>query len=501
MAGQTKKLVATASQSAVTTLLTNSNYHLKTIQLLWLGMNDKIVLARTFISAHLTTFVKIHGTTSRTAIESSGGIEILEQCLKKGLNDSNLIVKENTRITYWLLKELFPKSTDRVYSTLDVTTIKQLDKSDPSKKVGVPATSNSTSTSTNTSNLTTGKSGRPSMRDMIALAKAGSKLNESQEVLGAVTTGIENLSVSTSAVPDSSSSSRRPLVDRTVSAPLSLQTPTSPKLIPIASIPPPPPTVIPSSSVSSASTTSPRRSQIPFSPSAPHNTLQESPIRPIEAGHFNHSHPSPSLSSSNLNQNQNQTQSILNSPTKSISGDIEESYNEDDTTNLMNSPAPFPNAHSINSDEEEDFSPPPPPPPPKEKSNSNNLNSGRNEIILPITEPIVDAALQIQARQAELTAERLLEIAREDNDEIVNSSTTTTTPGRKNLSNGTGGISTPVSKSFDKDVFEDSPDVQGRNVGGASGKNGKLELAGKNWWMKKAESRSYSLSPSLSSRY
>lgn len=158
MAGQTKKIVATASQSAVTNLISNSAYHLKTLQLLWLGMNDKIVLARTFVSAHVITFIKIHGERSKSTIESSGGLEILAQCLSKGLVDPNPIVKENTRIAFWESSKIWTSMTDKILAGLDSSTLKALEKVDPSKKVIAAAT--------------VVKVGRPSMREQMLAKKA-----------------------------------------------------------------------------------------------------------------------------------------------------------------------------------------------------------------------------------------------------------------------------------------------------------------------------------------
>ncbi|KAK4701818.1 hypothetical protein P7C70_g4410, partial [Phenoliferia sp. Uapishka_3] len=158
MAGQTKKLVATASQAACKALITNSAYHLKTIQLLWTGMNDKIVLARTFVSGHVHTFIIVHGRASKSHIESSGGLEALEQCIKKGLTDANTLVKENSRATYWDYHQIWPKMADRLLAGLDATTKKQLDKADPRKggaAIAAPA-----------------KIARPSVRSFIAQAKA-----------------------------------------------------------------------------------------------------------------------------------------------------------------------------------------------------------------------------------------------------------------------------------------------------------------------------------------
>jgi CLIP-associating protein 1/2 len=168
MAGQTKKLVATASQSAVTALLTNSAYHLKTIQLLWTGMNDKIVLARTFVSAHLLTFVQIHGKKSRASIESSGGWDVVELCLKKGLADSNSVVKENCRKTYWEVAQVHEATSKKVWEGLDAQSRKALEKVEPGKgkEEGEPEK---------------GKVARPSVRQMMA-AKARASLQPAQVV-------------------------------------------------------------------------------------------------------------------------------------------------------------------------------------------------------------------------------------------------------------------------------------------------------------------------------
>ena len=175
MAGQTKKLVATASQSAATSLITNSAYHLKTIQLLWTGMNDKIVLARTFISAHLITFIKIHGAKKSFAlVDSSGGVDLLELCIKKGLVDPNPIVKENIRAAYWASSEIWPKMTERILGGLDVSTRKALDKAALGKNVVAAGTG-----------VTTGGGGkvtRPSMRELMAAKAAAVAASSTQDI-------------------------------------------------------------------------------------------------------------------------------------------------------------------------------------------------------------------------------------------------------------------------------------------------------------------------------
>lgn len=208
MAGQTKKLVATASQSAATSLITNSAYHLKTIQLLWTGMNDKIVLARTFISAHLITFIKIHGSKKSFAlVDSSGGVDLLELCIKKGLVDPNPIVKENIRAAYWASSEIWPKMTERILGGLDVSTRKALDKAAP--KTVVPSGAGGAAS-------TGAKVTRPSMRELMA-AKAAA-------AAAASTTDTDTPIASSSALPTESTATPkrtafRPNPPRTVTSP------------------------------------------------------------------------------------------------------------------------------------------------------------------------------------------------------------------------------------------------------------------------------------------
>lgn len=127
-------------------------------------MNDKIVLARTFVSAHVGTFVRVHGVSEKSGIETSGGIEILEMCLKKGLGDPNATVKDHCRTTYWECKEIFPTMTEKVWNSLDATARKQLEKVDPSKKGVVTAAA---SMAVNGSKNGPVK-GRVSMKEMMA---------------------------------------------------------------------------------------------------------------------------------------------------------------------------------------------------------------------------------------------------------------------------------------------------------------------------------------------
>ncbi|KAK4054574.1 suppressor of tub2 mutation [Microbotryomycetes sp. JL201] len=182
MAGQTKKIVATASQATVTSLITNSRYHFQTIQQLALVMQDKNASARQYAAAHLQTLVKVHGEHSQHAIETSGGLGEIEQMLKRGLSDPNSGVKETSRTTFWLVQDIWSRLADKISCSLDSTSRKQLDKSDPRKQSSStsandpkPAVSRAQSASAPV------KTTRPSVREMMLQAKR-EKAQKEQEM-------------------------------------------------------------------------------------------------------------------------------------------------------------------------------------------------------------------------------------------------------------------------------------------------------------------------------
>lgn len=377
MAGQTKKIVATASQSAVTALISNSAYRLKTIQLLWTGMNDKIVLARTFVSAHIGTFIRVHGMISRGIIESGGGLEILEQCFKKGLVDANPIVKDNSRISFWLASAIWPKMTERVMTTLDATARKQLDKVDPSK-----ATTNGTTTSVVANG---GRAPRVSMKEMMAEKARISVLTSS------VGPSTPKLNADLATSPRLNHATSRPSPSRVVSSP---------------------------AVINSLSASTPRRSPATTSPRFGSATRR--------------------LSTST---------SILSSPSDSTPQRSSSSRHPSSTEELVDAP--------------------------KSAARSTEPTAARVSL-LPIAEPIVDEALRHQAEQAEQAAERLLELAIDENEAEEEEQALRAIEEKKKSFFGPRIMTGTPTKSS-RDVFSDSPDVRGGAVGGT--KN--------NWWIKK----------------
>ncbi|SCZ88297.1 BZ3500_MvSof-1268-A1-R1_Chr2-1g04317 [Microbotryum saponariae] len=405
MAGGTKKLVASASQASVTSLLTHLAYHHKMLQLLWIAMNDKIVSARNFTAAHVMTFVELHAVRSKQAIEHTNGLDELEKCVKKGLQDSSLVVKETMRKVFWKLKEIWPRLGDKILAGLDGTTRKQLEKSDPSKVTTAGASAGARSVS----GPALGRAaGRPSIRDMVKQAKlAKDALADGDPV--------DDL-----LVPSSSLDTTKTQSTSLPSTPLAAPAAPPPSTPPLVATPSrPPPVHAPSS------TGSRRQSRIPI-----HSPLGSPSHLPVDQG--SRSPPSRrKMSSVDGSEATNKTYNIDEVVKASGGGDSESS----------------PVTHAAVG-----------------KKGTNG------SLVLPVPEPIVDDALRDQAFQAEQAAERLLELADEDEPQSQGERA----PPKDDKK--TPHVPRQV------DVFADSPDLRNGDGAVASATNGL-----RNWWMKKVD--------------
>lgn len=129
MASFTKKIVAQQSQSVVTTILTYTSPQPRmSLQLLSNTLQEKTVQARAFVIAHIKNYVEVHGTRSKSAIDSSGGAEILEKCMKRALADANVGVRENARVCFWVFESVWHERAVAILGTLDSLARKQLEK-------------------------------------------------------------------------------------------------------------------------------------------------------------------------------------------------------------------------------------------------------------------------------------------------------------------------------------------------------------------------------------
>lgn len=168
MCAATKNIAAQNGNYTVDTLLQYVSCNSHTIQHIWLATQDKNIQPRTFAATWLSTVLN-RQTGSKSHFERSGGLELAEKILKKGLNDAQPKVKESMRGAYWTFAKIWPEKANAVMNTLDAKAKAALEKHPHNPNApSVPA---STSTSTLRASATSRAQSRASVRDAIMAAR------------------------------------------------------------------------------------------------------------------------------------------------------------------------------------------------------------------------------------------------------------------------------------------------------------------------------------------
>lgn len=137
----TKNISAQNGQATVDALLSNATYNVRLVQHIWFAAQDKNVQPRTFASGWLQTIMK-RQAHSKAAFEHSGGLELAEKIIKKGLSDATPKVREQMRGTFWAFHATWPDRAVPIMDGLDAKSRTLLE-----KDASNPAASNSTFTS------------------------------------------------------------------------------------------------------------------------------------------------------------------------------------------------------------------------------------------------------------------------------------------------------------------------------------------------------------------
>ncbi|OAQ99792.1 hypothetical protein LLEC1_07217 [Akanthomyces lecanii] len=167
MTASTKKITSQMTSSTIDTIINRISYTPRIMQHIWNACQDKNVQPRLYTAGWLRTLIK-KTSGNRHHIEHTGGVDLIEKCLKKGLADANPGVREKMRPTYWAFWAVWPARADAIMEDLDATAQKLLNK-DPSnpnspKKTEAPRPGSSLSR--------TGKSAsRPNIREAMLAQK------------------------------------------------------------------------------------------------------------------------------------------------------------------------------------------------------------------------------------------------------------------------------------------------------------------------------------------
>lgn len=130
MSAATKKITSSLANSTVDTIIGKVPYTPRLMYHISSATQDKNVQPRTFATGWLKTLLK-KAATQKHHIEHTGGVDLLEKCLKKGLADANPTVREKMRSTFWTFWGIWPARADAILADLDPTAQKLLNK-DPS---------------------------------------------------------------------------------------------------------------------------------------------------------------------------------------------------------------------------------------------------------------------------------------------------------------------------------------------------------------------------------
>jgi len=111
MSAATKQIAAQNGDVTVDIIFQNVSYSARLMQHVWLAFQDKNVQPRTYASGWLKTLIRKHAH-QKSLIEHSGGLELVEKCIKKGLADAHPKVREGARATYWVFAQTWPDKAE-----------------------------------------------------------------------------------------------------------------------------------------------------------------------------------------------------------------------------------------------------------------------------------------------------------------------------------------------------------------------------------------------------
>jgi len=154
LTSQTKKLIATSSTQGIYIILRNISYNPKILNLFHNTLSDKNANTRSstilFIGVLLEEMVK--SDSLKAVFQRTGGLDIIEKSIKKGLQDANPTVRETSRTIYILYNDHYKDRASALLNTLDITTRKTLTKALNGN--GVSSTSSSVAASPKVSRRT-----------------------------------------------------------------------------------------------------------------------------------------------------------------------------------------------------------------------------------------------------------------------------------------------------------------------------------------------------------
>ncbi|KAK0627262.1 clasp N terminal-domain-containing protein [Immersiella caudata] len=125
LSAATKKIASQQANITVDAILGRVTYNARLMQHVWGACQDKNVQPRLYATGWLKTLLNKEAH-HKSHVEHSGGLDVVEKCIKKGLADPNPGVREKMRSTYWTFAGIWPARAEMIMNGLDGTAQKLL---------------------------------------------------------------------------------------------------------------------------------------------------------------------------------------------------------------------------------------------------------------------------------------------------------------------------------------------------------------------------------------
>ncbi|KAK4554026.1 suppressor of tub2 mutation [Recurvomyces mirabilis] len=144
----TKPIAFQNGRQTCDSIFQHCSYHVRMMQHIWAAAQEKNAQVRSCVPDWLKIVLK-RQAGYKSHFESSGGLDLAEKCIRKGLDDAKPAVKEGTRAAYWNLARTWSERADKIMSSLDEKskTALQKDSNNPNSSLHASVSSMSASTS------------------------------------------------------------------------------------------------------------------------------------------------------------------------------------------------------------------------------------------------------------------------------------------------------------------------------------------------------------------
>ncbi|KAI8050252.1 clasp N terminal-domain-containing protein [Syncephalis plumigaleata] len=122
----TKKLISQSAAATTHELIRNTSYHVRNLNAIHLAVVDKNGQLRAFAAGFIKTVLEAHGHNRYDAIVRSGGVEIIDKSIRRGVADANPSTREVSREAFQLYWELWQDRAQAILNSVDASNKKQL---------------------------------------------------------------------------------------------------------------------------------------------------------------------------------------------------------------------------------------------------------------------------------------------------------------------------------------------------------------------------------------